>query len=91
MPSLIRLSPSTTETIWRGTAIRRMIVVAATGSVGATMAPSVKAAAHGISGTSALITTATAHIVISTSPTACSVIGRRLRRRSCRLAKKAAE
>ena len=70
MPSLIRLSPSTTETIRRGTAIRRMIVVAAIGSVGATMAPSVNAAAHGISGTSALITTATAHIVTSTSPTA---------------------
>ena len=91
MPSLIRLSPSTTVTSPRGTAIRRMIAVAATGSVGATMAPSVNAAAHGMSGTSALIATATAHIVSSTSTTACSEIGRRLRRRSLRLAKKAAE
>ena len=80
-----------TETSWRGTAIRRAISAAASGSVGATIAPSVNATAHGMSGTSALIASATVHIVISTSPTACRVIGRRLCRRSCRFAKKAAE
>ena len=79
------------ETIRRGTASRRAIAVAATGSVGATIAPSANAAAHGSPSTSSCATTATVHIVASTSPTASSEIGRRSRLSSCRLAKKAAE
>ena len=91
MPSLIRLSPSITETIRRGTASRRATVVAATGSVGATIAPSANAAAHGRSSISACATTATVHIVASTSPIASIEIARISRLRSCRFAKNAAE
>ena len=59
-----------------------MIDVAAIGSVGETMAPSAKATAHGIPGTSILATTATITIVAATRPKARIVIGRRLLRRS---------
>jgi hypothetical protein len=75
----------------RGAFWRRAIAVAASGSVGATIAPSVKAAAHDSPSISAWATTATAHIVASTRPIASSEIGRTLRRRSLRLAKNAAE
>jgi hypothetical protein len=67
-----------------------MIVAPASGSVGDTIAPSANAAAHGISGIRACATTATAIIVISTNPTALSVVPRRLARMSPRLAKNAA-
>ena len=53
---------------------RRAIVVAASGSVGATIAPSANAAAHGSPSISACATTATAHAVAITSPTASSEI-----------------
>jgi len=74
----------------RGTASRRAIVVAATGSVGATIAPSAKAAAHGRPSTTSCATTATATVVASTSPTAASEMPRRLARRLRRSAKNAA-
>ena len=91
MPSLTKLSPSTTETTRRGAFWRRAIAVAATGSVGATIAPSVNAAAHERPPISSWATTATAHIVASTRPIAAIEIARASRRSSCRLAKKAAE
>ena len=68
VPSLTRLSPSTIETVRRGTPSRRMIAVAAIGSVGETTAPRTKAAVHDMSSTRACATTATATIVVSTSP-----------------------
>jgi hypothetical protein len=58
------------------------MAVAASGSVGDTIAPSANAAAHGSPATSAWATTATAVMVTSTSPTASSVIGRALAHRS---------
>jgi hypothetical protein len=56
--------------------------VAASGSVGDTIAPSANAAAQGSPPTSVCATTATAQMVTSTSPTASSVIGRALAHRS---------
>ena len=82
VPSLTRLSPSTIETTRRGTPSRRMIAVAAIGSVGETIAPSTNAADQGSSGTIACATTATATMVSSTSPTASSPTGRTFARRS---------
>jgi hypothetical protein len=76
VPSLIRLSPSTTVTIRRGTPSLRAMDVAASASVGATTAPSTNAAAHGRPGISAWATPATAKVVSTTSPTASSAIGR---------------
>jgi hypothetical protein len=64
-------------------------VVAATGSVGATIAPSAKAAAHGRPPTTSWATTATATIVASTSPMASIEIDRRSAFRLCRSAKNA--
>ena len=64
-----------------------MIAAAASGSVGETIAPRTKAASHGRPGMSACAAAATAHIVASTSPTALSVSGRRLARRSLKFAK----
>ncbi len=63
-------------TIRRGTPRRWKIAVAATASGGATMAPSVKAAASPMPGTMALTTTPTASVVNSTRPTARSRMGR---------------
>ena len=57
---------------WRSTA------VAATASGGATMAPSAIAAAHGIAGTSARATTATAAVVRPTAKTTRPVTGAQL-------------
>ena len=91
VPSLMRLSPSSTDTTRRGASWRRAIAVAAIGSVGATIAPSVNAAAHDRPSIRTCATTATAHIVASTRPTASSEIGRRSRLSSCRFAKNAAE
>ncbi len=91
MPSLISASPSTIVMTRRGAPTRRAIAVAATGSVGETIAPSTNAAAHDIPGITAWATTATTSIVASTNPTASRPIGRRFARRSRRLVKKAAE
>ena len=66
-----------------------MIAVAATGSVGETIAPSTNAIAHGKPITSCAMT-ATATVVASTRPTASRVIGRRFERRALRSEKKAA-
>ena len=66
----------------RGAPMRRMTAVAATGSVGETIAPSANAAAHGSPATTAWATTATETVVTSTSPTASVEIGRKSARRS---------
>ena len=66
-----------TDVTPRGTPRRRAIVVAASGSVGETIAPSANAAAHGRPAIAACATTATATVVRSTSAIALSVIGRR--------------
>ena len=71
-----------TATSRRGTPRRRAIAVAASGSVGETIAPSAKAAAQGSPSIVACATTATASIVSSTSPIALSVMPRAFRRRS---------
>ncbi len=70
---------------------REAIAVAATGSVGARMAPSVKAAAQLRSSTTACATTPTPSVVKTTSPIASSPIGRLLSLRSRSEEKKAAE
>ena len=70
---------------------RRMIVVAATGSVGETMAPSANAAAHGRSGDERVGDDGDRDHRASTSPTTSSAIGRRFARRSRRSAKNAAD
>ena len=67
-----------------------MIVVAATGSVGDTIAPSTNAIAHDRPIASCPIT-ATVTMVSSTRPIASSEIGRMLLRSARRSAKKAAE
>ncbi len=78
MPSLISDSPSTIVTIRPGTPSRRAIAVAATGSVGETMAPSTNAGAQS-KPSAAWATHATPTIVASTSPTASSEISLMLR------------
>ena len=88
--SLISDSPSTTTTTRRGSPSREAIAVAATGSVGETIAPSTNAAAHDMPGTTAWTTTATATQVTSTRPTESAEIGPTLRRRSRSEAKNAA-
>ena len=67
-----------------------MIVAPASGSVGDTTAPSTNAAAHESPGISACAAAATATMVASTSPIEVRAMGRRLARRSARLAKNAA-
>ena len=76
--SLTRLSPSRIVTTRRGTPSRWKIVVAATASGGATMAPSANAAAQPRPGISAWATTATMIVVVRTSPTDSRPIARRL-------------
>ena len=66
----------------RGTPRRRNTEVAASASVGATMAPSVNAAAQPSPGTSACATAATMTVVSRTSPTDSRAIGQRFVRRS---------
>ena len=90
MPSLTRLSPSISETIRRGAPSREVISVAASASVGETIAPRVKATAQGRP-IQACATTATAAMVVATSPKASSVIGRLFWRRSRSEVKKAPE
>ncbi len=77
--------------IRRGTAWRRAMAVAATGSVGATIAPRANAAAHERSSITACATTATVTVVPITSPIASMEMLRRSALRSRRLAKNAAE
>ena len=62
------LSPSTREATLSDTPTRPNVAIAATGSVGATIAPSTNASVHPISGITASATTATAVIVASVSP-----------------------
>ena len=81
MPSLIRLSPSSTVASRDGAPLVRMTAVAATGPVGASTAPSTNAAAHGIPATT-WTAAATAPIVASTRPKASSAIGWRFVRTS---------
>jgi hypothetical protein len=90
VPSLMRLSPSRIVTIRRGAPRRPAIAVAATGSVGETIAPSTNAAAHGRPMT-ACATTATVTIVSSTRAIDRDAIGLRFARRSRGEEKKAAE
>ncbi len=74
----------------RGAPTRRMISVAASGSVGDTIAPSANAAAHGRPEIISCATTATAQVVNRTSPIEVSEIARASARSSRRLAKNAA-
>ena len=71
-----------TVLIRRGTPSRLVIDTAASGSVGDTIAPSANAAAHGSPSIAACATSATEHIVMSTSPIAVRVIARACARRS---------
>ena len=66
-----------------------MIAVAATGSVGPTIAPSTKQTGHERSSMNSCATTATITTVAITSPIESSEIARRLSLRSRRLAKNA--
>lgn len=91
MPSLTRLSPSVIVTIRRGALRRRAIALAASGSVGETIAPRTKATAQGMPSIIVWATTATVTMVASTSPMASVEIVRRSRRRSRSDEKKAAE
>src|SRR3712207_945078 len=90
VPSLTRLSPPTTVPTRPGTPSLLNIASAATGSVGARIAPRTKAAAHG-SPITACATTAIAQVVARTRPTASSTIGLRWARRSRGEEEKAAE
>jgi hypothetical protein len=90
VPSLMRLSPSRIVTIRRGAPRRPAIAVAATGSVGETIAPRTNAAPHGMS-TATCATTATVAVVSSTRPMDRDAIGLRLALRSRGEEKKAAE
>ena len=76
VPSLTRLSPSISDTIRRGAPSRDAISVAASASVGDTIAPSVNATAHGRP-IPACATTATAVIVAATRPRASNMIEER--------------
>src|SRR3954454_6576309 len=88
--SLTSDSPSRTTTSRRGAPTRDAIAVAATASVGATIAPSVNDTAHDMPTTSWAIS-ATPTIVNRTQPTASIEIGFRLACRSRSDEKNAAE
>src|ERR671933_94755 len=87
----MRLSPSRMLIARRGTSYRRAIAVAASGSVGATIAPSAKQTAHGSPSISACAVAATAAAVATTSRVELSVIVRRSALSSRRFAKNAPE
>ena len=70
--------------------MRPAIAVAATGSVGETIAPRTKAAGHDMSSITAWATSATASAVASTSPIASMLIWRTFSRSSRRPVKKLA-
>src|SRR5215203_806797 len=82
LASLKRLSPSRITSNRCGGRSCLRTVVAAAASGGATMAPSAIAAAHGMSGTSSRVTTATMAIVRTTAPRARLVTARQFARRS---------
>jgi hypothetical protein len=82
MESFTRLSPSKTAIMRRGIFMRCSTAVAAMASGGETIAPRISAAAQGSLGINECATQATATVVVSTSPKACSAIGRRFRRKS---------
>ena len=90
MASLTRLSPSTRLTIRRGAPTLRMIAVAATGSVGETIAPSAKASAQ-LKPSTSWAMTPTIAVVASTSPIAVIEIARRSVLKARRSLKKAEE
>jgi hypothetical protein len=73
-------SPSSTVLSLRGNFSFRATEVAATGSGGATAAPSATPAANGSPGTTALTTAPTTNAVTATSATASSPMARRLSR-----------
>jgi len=73
-------SPSMLLTRRRGVSRHRMIVAAASGSLGGTIARRTKATSHGRPGMSACAAQATAHLVASTSPTVLRVSARRVKR-----------
>ena len=81
VPSLTRLSPSISETMRRGTPSRPAISVAASASVGETIAPSVNATGQDRP-THSCATRATAAIVTPTKPNASKAIARRYVRKS---------
>ena len=89
MPSFIRLSPSRTVTIRRGTPSPSAIAVAATGSVGETIAPRTKASGHE-SPITRCATPATMTVVSATKPTERSPMGRMFALRSRKEEKNAA-
>jgi hypothetical protein len=74
----------------RGAPTRRMIAVAAAGSVGETIAPSAKAIGQ-VRSSSSCPMTAIAPTVTSTRPIALSAMTRASARSACRSAKNAAE
>ena len=80
--SLRRPSPSIIAISRRGRPIRFAISDAASGSVGATIAPSTNADDQDMSGTTACATTATVPTVAKTSPSESDAIGRKARRSS---------
>ncbi len=75
--SLTRLSPPRIVSTRRGSPSSRPTAAAATASGGATIAPSAKDAASGISGISQCVTKPTVTVVASTRPTERKPIGRR--------------
>jgi hypothetical protein len=72
--------PSMLLTRRRGVSRHRMIVAAASGSVGGTIARRPKATSHGRPGMSACAAQATAHLVASPSPTVLRMSARRVKR-----------
>ncbi len=90
LASFTRLSPSMMTISRRGTPSRLAMALAATGSVGETIAPSTTADAHGRPATWCM-TTATTAVVAMTRPIASRPIGRRFARRSRSDVKKADE
>ena len=80
--SLTRLSPSMIAMILRGTEMREAIAVAATASVGATIAPTTNDTGHERPEMNVWQTAATVTVVTSTSPTASNESGLMLVRRS---------
>ncbi len=89
--SLSRDSPSTISRTRAGAWTRWKVASAATGSVGATTAPSTKAPAHGSPPTTAWAITATPPIVASTSASDSQPSAERSARSSCGEALKPAE
>ena len=88
--SLSRLSPSRMDTSRRGMPTRRPMVVAATASGGATIAPSASPAASDTFGSNSQAMTPTTIVVKTTAPTARMPMACRLARTSTSEVRKAA-